>query len=438
MSLNLGLLALLGAAPAAHAFCGAYVGSIDVEPKNATSRMGIVHEDGRTVLTLANDFEGELTDFGLLIPVPTALDERNVRVVDEDLLQDADRYSAPRLVEYTCEDLAGGATAVPVSGGGGCGASIADRSFGSTPITTDPEASVQVLRYFTEGEYEIQVVQADDSAPLLDWLATNGFAADPSLEGLLGDYIADEQLFLAIRVRLEAIEQGRAWLSPLQLEYPGEDVVLPIRLGTHSSAGLQDLLLFVIGEGDDGAWGVSNYPEGSVPTDCLLPDDATDFSSWYEQAFTDAVAGERAGWVREYAWGAGKCDPCADGASGLPNDVILGLGWPSTMVPFHFSRLHLRYTPDQIDQDLVLYPSGILDPHQQRVIVEHEGKADFRYLWPVCGEDEPNPPPVPPLAGWEDYWCDWEDHVQQGAVSPAWWLLGAAPLWLLRRRRRQG
>lgn len=434
MNLHLGLLALLGGAPDAHAFCGAYVGSIDVTPTNALSRMGIVRDGERTVLTLANDTQGELADFGLLIPIPAAIDARNVRVVDEGLLQDADRYSAPRLVEYTCDDLDHGVAPQPTGGGGGCVGAARERTF-STPVTTNPEASVAVLEYFTEGEYEIQVVQAAQTAPLLDWLDANGFVADPSLEGLLGEYVAADAFFLAIRVRVEALERGHTWLSPLQIEYPSQDVVLPIRLGTHSSAGLQDLLVFLIGAAEDGGWGISNYPEAAVPTDCLLPDDAADFASWYDEAFAAAVAGERAGWVREYSWGAGKCDPCAPGAAGLPDEVIEGLGWPGTAVPYHFTRLHLRYTPEQVDQDLVFYPTGVIDPHQQRVIVEHEGKADFRFLWPVCGEAEPNPPPMPiRVSEWDEYWCDWTDHVQQQSTSPAW-LLALLPLLLGLRRR---
>src|SRR5688572_22208356 len=88
-----------------HGFCGTYVGEAGSEPINGASRVAIVFEDGRVTLTLANDYQGDASEFGLLIPVPPTMSLDDVGVVEPGAINDMDTYTAPRLVSYTCEDV---------------------------------------------------------------------------------------------------------------------------------------------------------------------------------------------------------------------------------------------------------------------------------------------------------------------------------------------
>jgi hypothetical protein len=57
--------------PSAHAFCGFYVAKADTKLFNSASQVALVHEDDKTVLTMANDFRGDPKEFAIVIPVPT-------------------------------------------------------------------------------------------------------------------------------------------------------------------------------------------------------------------------------------------------------------------------------------------------------------------------------------------------------------------------------
>src|SRR5580658_7227461 len=93
-------LAAVIAPAAAHAFCGFYVAKADTKLFNRASQVVLAREGSRTVLTMANDYEGEAKDFAVVIPVPTIIKKEAVKVVDKAAIDHIDAYSAPRLVEY--------------------------------------------------------------------------------------------------------------------------------------------------------------------------------------------------------------------------------------------------------------------------------------------------------------------------------------------------
>jgi len=89
------------------AFCGFYVGKADSRLFNKASQVALVRDGDHTVLTMANDFQGDLTEFALVVPVPTFIERRQIAVVDKALLDHLDAFTAPRLVEYFDDDPAG-------------------------------------------------------------------------------------------------------------------------------------------------------------------------------------------------------------------------------------------------------------------------------------------------------------------------------------------
>ena len=68
-----GLLVWSGSASA---FCGFYVGKADTKLFNKASEVAIARHDDKTVITMANDFKGDVKEFALVVPVPTVLGER--------------------------------------------------------------------------------------------------------------------------------------------------------------------------------------------------------------------------------------------------------------------------------------------------------------------------------------------------------------------------
>src|ERR1700742_3890243 len=100
--LTVGVLAT--AAGTALAFCGFYVAKADTRIFNQASQVVLVRDGDRTVLTMANDFKGDLKEFAIVIPVPTFLERGQIHVAERALLDHLDAYSSPRLVEYFDSD----------------------------------------------------------------------------------------------------------------------------------------------------------------------------------------------------------------------------------------------------------------------------------------------------------------------------------------------
>ena len=93
-------LTLLAAQPPAHAFCGFYVAKADTKLFNKASQVVLVRDEDKTVLTMANDFQGDPKEFAVVIPVPTFIERGQIHVADKALIDHLDAYTSPRLVEY--------------------------------------------------------------------------------------------------------------------------------------------------------------------------------------------------------------------------------------------------------------------------------------------------------------------------------------------------
>lgn len=429
----------LAAVGGAHAFCGAYLGSADASLVNHESRVILANRDGRTTLTLAADVEANTDDFALVLPVPAVLSEDDVAVVDRDLVQFVFDWSAPRAVAYSCEDLRevtpyASAFGAPV----GCYAeeyalsaqSAADGG-GLAPPGDAEATGVTVEAEFSEAEYDVVVLSAEGADGLATWLDLNGYAIPDAAALILQDYIDAGVYFLAARVDLKQVPDGRTWLSPLQISYPAEALGLPIRIGTTVAEGPQEVIVAALSI--DGGVGISNYPEAEVEDECMWREggDLTDYYGGKVEAAIEEAGG--AAWIEEYRWPLfEKCDPCTTpqafdiddlGTLGILTQEEKDAGWSSNVM---LTRLRMRYTPELADQDLVLYESGIWEPEQQRFI---EYAQDLEYLLPVCGEgfvDDPGE-------------CPDEGRAERGCSLPARPVMAGVVLALIglaRRRQR--
>jgi hypothetical protein len=90
----------IGLSTTAQAFCGFYVAKADTSLFNRASQVVLVRDGKRTVLTMANDFEGDVKDFAVVVPVPTFIERDQINVGDKAVIDHLDAYTSPRLVEY--------------------------------------------------------------------------------------------------------------------------------------------------------------------------------------------------------------------------------------------------------------------------------------------------------------------------------------------------
>src|SRR4029077_12422242 len=88
------------AAGPASAFCGFYVAQADTKLFNKSSKVVLTRNGQQTAITMASDYEGEPSEFALVVPVPSFIKKDQIGVVDTKTIDHLDAYTAPRLVEY--------------------------------------------------------------------------------------------------------------------------------------------------------------------------------------------------------------------------------------------------------------------------------------------------------------------------------------------------
>lgn len=315
------------AAPAT-AFCGFYVAQADGDLFNESSKVAIVRKDNKTVVTMANDYSGDLSEFAIVVPVPTVIAREQVNIATPEVLEVLDQFSAPRLAEYYDDNPCEPELEYSAFGGGGVDADL----IVVTGTRRKVAYGVTVEDSYTAGEYDIVILSAERGGGLLDWLNDNGYKMPNGAERILKSYIKQDMKFFVAKVNLDRkARNDKDYLSPISIAYEDEDFMLPIRLGTLNANGSQDLIVFAISS--EGRIETKNYQTRKIPTNEDLPlfikeESAETFSEFYKALFEQQVkrAGGSGVWL-EYFWDIGSCDPCAGEPPTMSDLLQLGVFW---------------------------------------------------------------------------------------------------------------
>lgn len=361
-TLAISLLTVLCAEPA-HAFCGFYVVKADTTIFNNASQVAIARDGDRTVMTMANDFRGDLKEFAVVIPVPTVVKRDEIAVSDKALLDHLDAYSAPRLVEYfdpdPCEER---------------DTSLYDRlkSLGyrgvpmPSAVRQDKSRGVTIEAQYTVGEYDILILSAKESGGLELWLRENGYRIPRGASAVLGSYIRQNMRFFVARVNLaEQAKTGYTFLRPLQVSYTSPKFMLPIRLGTVNANGPQELFVYALTK--KGRIETTNYRTGRLASGQEIPPYVKgEFVPFYKALFAEHVRRENMGAVfLEYAWDMASCDPCSADPLSPEEQRKLGATWGGAFL----TRLHVRYDRAHFPEDLVFQETGDRESFQGRYVL---------------------------------------------------------------------
>ena len=372
----LAVAAGLLAAPSAHAFCGFYVAGGDAKLFNEASKVVMVRDLNRTVITMVNDFQGDVTEFAMVIPAPTVLKREQIHVTENAIVEHLDAFTAPRLVEYFDDDpckpqiVMEMAASTAVRRGNAVGASDRAKSLG---VTIEAE--------YTVGEYDILILSAKESDGLTTWLTENNYRIPDGAEEVLGSYIKQDMKFFVAKVNLkEHAKSGNTFLRPLQIAFESEKFMLPIRLGTVNARGKQDLLLWTLTR--KGRVETANYRTERMPTGQEIPTYVkSDFGPVYKAIYGTAIdrAGG-AGVLLEYAWDMGWCDPCAADPLSTRELKELGVYWAQDGgrggQDVFVTRLHARYDAESFPEDLRLVETGDRQNFQGRYVMRHAWKGE--------------------------------------------------------------
>jgi hypothetical protein len=388
-------IALAGAlsAPAAYSFCGFYVARGDAKLFNKASKVVLVRDGDRTVMTMASDFKGDPKEFALVVPVPTVLERGQIHVGDPAAVDHLDAYTAPRLVEYFDPDPCqirpeemSARVMLKVAPGAAADAAR-ERSLG-----------VKIEARYTVGEYDILILSAKESSGLETWLNVHGYRVPSGATRVLGSYLRQGMKFFVARVNLEEkAKLGYSYLRPLQMAFESPKFMLPLRLGMVNADGAQEMFVYTLTR--NGRVETTNYRTVRLPSDAEVPEFVKDeFGSFYRDMFTEQF--ERQGRdvvFLEYAWDMAWCDPCA--ADPLSREELSGLGvfWiNSGIVPpnkrgrapapqfappggpqnVFVTRLHVRYDARHFPEDLVFHETGDRENFQGRFVIRHPFRGE--------------------------------------------------------------
>ncbi|HSF94487.1 MAG TPA: DUF2330 domain-containing protein [Thermohalobaculum sp.] len=380
LAVALSAAVLLGAAPQAQAFCGFFVAKGDAKLFNEASKVVMVRDGDRTVITMVNDFQGDAKDFAMVVPAPEVLQRGQIHVTENAVVDHLDAFTAPRLVEYFDPDP--------------CQPVVMERMMtmsavgvvgGRADAAQAKALGVTIEAQYLVGEYDILILSAEQSDGLETWLNQNGYNVPEGASAVLGSYIRQGMKFFVAKVNLEEhAKQGGGVLRPLQLAFESPKFMLPIRLGMVNSKGSQDLLLYTLTR--TGRVETANYRTVRMPTDAEIPVMVRDrFGDTYKAIYAAAVGKEGgAAVLLEYAWDMGWCDPCA--ADPLSADELreLGVFWvgqgggggvgiraPQPAQDVFVTRLHARYDAESFPEDLRLTETGDRQNFQGRYILRH-------------------------------------------------------------------
>lgn len=377
IALLLTVAAFFCSTPPARAFCGFYVAKADTKLYNQASQVIMARNGDRTVLTMANDYQGDVKDFALVVPVPVVLTEGQVQVGDPKIIKHLDAFTAPRLVEYFDPNPCNTSRF-------GRGEPLTSRqTFGGTrgSFESDDEAlGVTVESRFSVGEYDIAILSAKESNGLETWLNRNGYRIPQGASQLLQPYIRQGLKFFVAKVNLAEFQRSDyQLLRPLVMAYESPRFMLPIRLGTVNSTSDQDLIVYILSP--KGQAEITNYRTVKIPSDEEIPVFVKgEFGEFYQSMFQTSHnrEGKKAAFL-EYAWDIKSCDPCSAKPPTREELRKAGVFWlrPNQRANVFISRIHVRYNRDRFPEDLMFQETSNRQFFQGRYVLRHPFTGDI-------------------------------------------------------------
>ena len=423
-------------ATTAQAFCGFYVARADTSLFNKASQVVLVRDENRTVITMANDFEGDVDDFAVVIPVPTKIEREQINVGDRAIVQHLDAYTAPRLVEYHDPDPCMRYERYKMSSD----SALPQSAVLEESRTAARSLGVTIEASYTVGEYDILILSAEDSGGLIRWLKKNDYRLPRGAEKVVDSYLKQDMRFFVAKVNLEEQSKlGYQYLRPLQIAYESNKFMLPIRLGTLNAKGKQELYVYALTR--SGRVETTNYRTVKLPSNMDVPEFVQgEFAEFYRDMFAKQVEAENERAVfLEYAWDMAWCDPCAADPLSTQELRKLGVFWvgdqigrriaPMPAQDVFVTRLHVRYDSEHFPEDLVFQETGDRQNYQGRYVIRRPWKGEAscdisEYQAAVRERQEREAQQLANLTGWDIEDIRMKIPFPEGTnpeKDPPWW-----------------
>jgi HEAT repeat protein len=187
-----------------------------------TQKAILVYDAGREDLILQVKYEGPVSEFGWLVPVP------NLPTVQKGSMKcfyELSHYTQKHFETEWQHSQTKSAT-LGMTGNDAAG---------------EAEPPVKVIEIKTVGAYEIAVLATKDTSALEKWLDANHFSFPTNATGVIDSYVKRQWYFIAAKVNLEqgalglissALKLPAGELNPLQISFAGEHCVYPLKISS--------------------------------------------------------------------------------------------------------------------------------------------------------------------------------------------------------------
>jgi hypothetical protein len=355
--------AATSAPSAAHAQAAAAIGMTSTKLQDRTMQVTLMRDGRRTIETIAGTYEGPIENFFLIVPVPVAVTKENVSTLVHKEFERIDAFASPRLDELWERDPCAAQTDA-----------AAPEPSASTPRPAPSAARIpgadagadagvaKVEAQFVTAEYDVTVLSAADSQALDAWMKGQKLVLPEGGDAYLAPYAKAGWRFVVAKVNVLKVFfiRNHGLLSPLRIVFDTDDFQLPLRPALiNSPPGGQDLVVNILARGQ--RYEPANYASILADTNVEVNDAAkAQFAPMHEALLELALKRNPRGIVTEFAGPVPACDTCVPPS--LSAAEILSFGADVIPPPpngdrtsgFVLTRLHTRYAPEAITDDLVL------------------------------------------------------------------------------------
>lgn len=228
-----------------------YAGKTPQIERTGLKKTYVFYKNGIETFAIKPGFKGKLSEFGMLVPVPST---PSIKKIADKTFEHLDAAIDPPEIEvwvgpdYPMEDAARPSSAVGLGGGSG-GGGLAYRE------------RVNVIKQEAVGMYTVVVLEAGSSKALKKWMDENGYRFPDGMEGTCEEYIGQGWQFVAVKAKVGAKpgvdaapgKTGTDENLPEQSEWDGlgqgmafrfktPKLVVPMRLSTYNAGDTHNVV----------------------------------------------------------------------------------------------------------------------------------------------------------------------------------------------------
>lgn len=327
-------LAFSSLAAPALAFPGVCVGKDGVQRTIDAAEVVVMQHEGVSVVTVAASYQGPLTPFALVLPIPADVRLDRVRTIKRGMLSRLAEVSAPRFHRFFEQDPCDASRTeqrweehVRARGRGFLSQAGVPDLEPNYSVSNEIAESITPVFKGVEAEFRFRRLFSKKSGAVEQQLRDTGYTFSDSALAALSGYVAAGQALLLAEVATDRVEiagDGRVALGGIRYFTRSPLPPLASTLGLENSSGVQDLLVYVLDRSR--RFRPANYDNRFVPSNLLVKEQAAErFPRLYAALFDSVAERAKAAFVTEFAWSTRGCgQPCADAPLGL--DELLTLG----------------------------------------------------------------------------------------------------------------